>query len=283
MAGNDKLSLVLAAVSEINFKLTKITSDTDKLTSTSGHLEKLFSSLHEKMQANDQKHEERWRDVVQRLAALETRGAGTEAENSEVVAREVEEVVVRELEGELDKALDKAKSELTANVNRALEAMDNAERMKKKLNLVISGLVSAGCTGEVGVRRILSEKFNLVEEIKGVELTGKSDKAVVKVDCWDTRVKILKSKGEALSHSKVFIDPDLTVREQRNAAKLREVARAKRADGLKARAINQRLQVGSQWFKWDECNAGILRCQPPVHRKDDWKWSMSLPRELQQR
>lgn len=185
----------------------------------------------------------------------------------EVIAREVDEAIVSNFRGQLDGALDKARSELAINANRTLEAMDNVERMRKKLNLVITGLEEVGCTGEVGVRRLFAEKFSLAEEIKSVGSTEKPDRAVVKVECWDTKVQILKSKGKILGKSKVYIESDLTVREQRNAAKLRGVAKAKREGGCKARAINQRLQVDNQWFMWNECIDGIVRCDPPVRKK----------------
>lgn len=63
MESDDKLNKVLAAVNEINLKLSKITSDMDNLSTSSDQLRTLYSSLDEKIQANDHKHEDRWRDV----------------------------------------------------------------------------------------------------------------------------------------------------------------------------------------------------------------------------
>lgn len=148
------------------------------------------------------------------------------AEVSESTKRELGENVA----SGIDDSLRKVDVELAANMNRALESMDAVERESRRLNLVVTGLAEGSVNLE-GIERLFEEKFNASQDISGVVVEDSSARATVTLKSWDAKHKILKNKRKALDNSKVYIEEDLSPREQRIGADLRGITRGEKAEG----------------------------------------------------
>lgn len=263
--GTDK---VLEAIKGLDTKLISISTDVQQLNSKTEHLNSLYESLKKQFQANEKKHNENWKSIDRRLDKLEGEQSKlpTQAQLDalrEDLAQDISEKVETSLSESRTLALENMNKDLAINMNRAMEAIDATESKSKKLNLVVSGLTEDKNNLEAKTRELFSEKFGVNEEITQISVIESTSKAIVTLKNWETKLKSVKSKREKLANSKIFIQRDLTEREQRIGAKLREVARNKKREGYKVMLAFPKICIQEQWYDWDEFNNRIVPGEPP--------------------
>lgn len=254
---------VLAAVQGIDSKLNGISSNILQLNTTQDELRSLYGTLSDEIQRNEKKQQDRWLKIEERLRLLEEVQEGRPGglntrDNFLEDTRAASEQMKPDITEILTLRLSKMSMELTANVNRALETMDQLERRNIKLNLVIRGLSQDNVSIEERAKNLLAEKFNIQEGITSVKSVDNGSKAIVTVNSWNTKLSILKRKKDILANTRIFIDPDLTQREQRIAAELRRIAREKKLEGPQVRLSYQRIRIDEQWYTWDDFGNRLL-------------------------
>lgn len=266
------MAKVLDAINGLDMKLSTISTDIQLLNNKSERLSSQYESLKEQIQVNDTKHEDHWKELEIRLDKLE-------GDQSKVptnlqlgdLREELTKAISEKLESQLMEnramELEDVSSELARKMNRAMEAMDAYERNSKKLNLVVSGLAGERDNLEMKTRELLRDKFDVTHEIKSISILENCAKAVVIMNNWEAKLKIIKTKRETLAKTNIFIERDMTLREQRIQANLREVAREKKADNCKVSLSFQKIKINSLWYDWDEFNCRIVRGEPPSDKR----------------
>lgn len=223
------------AIQGIDLKLESISTDVQKLSATTEHLSALYSSLNNQMLMYEAKQEERWKEMDQRLANLEEeQQKETKQQQLADLRGDFTQIVKEQVELSIKETLalssNKTENDLAENMNRALVTLDMAERKSRKLIWVITGLDGDKGTLERGVRKLFADKFNIQDEITNINVADHSSRVTVSISNWKAKLNILKKKRETLTGSNVYINNDLTQREQKIDAKLRGVLKRKKTE-----------------------------------------------------
>lgn len=144
--------------------------------------------------------------------------------------------------------------ELESKLKLVMNLFDREERQIKKKNITISGLViDVNTVLKVQVNDFLNSRFNTLNPVEDAFLVG-PEKKIIKVVLTNREDKdlILKKKKMVLGGTQIYINPDLTNREAKIGKQLREVARAHREAGGKARVRGSKIMLDKDWWYWDE-------------------------------
>lgn len=110
--------------------------------------------------------------------------------------------------------------------------ISNQERIKRKNNIVISGLPLNGEDIMRDVESFLSTHFNVSKAVeKAFLLRGKANNVLVSLVNWEVKLQITRSKKDVLGSEKIYINHDLSEFEREIDNKLVEIARKERALG----------------------------------------------------
>lgn len=277
-----EMNKVLEAINNLDAKLSNITADIKKVSEDSTELKMLYGTLDKKLQENDQKHEEKYNKIAERLEVLESQyklhpsNISAEEVRNEI-RQQVEEQVSEVLSSGQDNSGVKLKDELATKINRALESLDSYERRLKKLNVVVKGLDPELLKSPQSIKRFLKSKYDADINIVDVKISTQTLMATVSLADWETKQKVLKNKGRALAGSNIYIDPDLTPREQRIAGQLRKIVREKKMSGMKAKIgyQTQSALINGNWYGWDECNECLKPLPARSHQQGNRNTKLS--------
>lgn len=158
----------------------------------------------------------------------------------------------------LEKKFDAWEEEKTEIRNRqdALEArLERMERQTKRNNVVITGLpLQKERPARMVTKEFFKEKLN--QEAPVIDAfyvkTRGGTKIVAKMASSDDKVAIMKSKRGASGLEKVYIDDDLTKREEFIQFKARELKKSLKAQGQEAKVGFQKVYAGDKLFMWNE-------------------------------
>lgn len=264
---------VLAAVNRMEAKLNNITDDLGNVKAGTTELKSLYNNLQKQLQDNEDKREKQVKHIKERLNELEKLCKEQslnciDEESRAEIRKQIESQVTVALQDNQGNLLPQLENRLAEKINRSLDLLDANERANKRLNLVVRGLTADLAQNVESLNAFLKSKFKLTDEIKNVELMVGSGRAIVTVGSWETKINVLKEKKAALAGTSIYIDSDLTQREQRIAATLRRLAKEKTEAGCIVKIGRRRLQVNGHWFFWDDFrNCLQPEAQRPAERR----------------
>lgn len=157
--------------------------------------------------------------------------------------REVNELNKKELE------------ELRGRVEHLENKIEFNEREKKRNNIIIRGLeMDTGSQERVkaGIAAFLQEKLGVKINIVKVQKIN-DYMAVVEVNGWEEKQEIMMRKGKLkeITDMKVYIDHDLTKKEQEIQQKIREISRQERKEGKEVRVGFNKLWINGEKWMWN--------------------------------
>lgn len=139
--------------------------------------------------------------------------------------------------------------------------LDELERAAKKNNVIISGLKVERARAREMIVDFLDSQLQLQNCVVDVRVLLLSS---VTLDSWDSKIKVRKAKKQlATNNQEIYIDNDLTVREQQIAKHLREVAKQLRSKGHTVKVNPTKLEFENAQFFWDN-KKNMLRCDRKV-------------------
>lgn len=139
-------------------------------------------------------------------------------------------------------------------LTRCQQIIEEREKEKRKLNLIIKGLECDHKNYKEKVEHFIESKFKLANKIEeSILLSGEKSKSILKIKMADTESKyqIIKSKGAALSDSSIYIEFDKTPLERDTWYNIRQIARAERSMGKTVKTTHNRIQIDGSWFMWN--------------------------------
>lgn len=261
--GNNDMAKVLEAINRVEGNLTGIRDDIKKVSDDSSELKALYRYLKQQLHASEANQIKTLEKVNQRLDALEEQYQLHPSNLSADQVRGVIQQQVTELMASTpDNPLALVGRELAVKMSRALEAIDSNERALKKLNVVVNGLDPEALKSPESVKACLRSKFKTELTFNYVKISGQLPMVTITMPSWEAKQELLKGKAKALADTKIYINPDVTLREQRIARHIREVASSSsKESGKKVRYTTQRVLLNEKWFSWDEFNSCITPAQ----------------------
>lgn len=168
---------------------------------------------------------------------------------------------IREENSIMRKELDETRKRIIY-VEDKLEYM---EREKIRNNIVLKGmeLRSADREGfKNQVKKFLHEQVGVTVEIRRVRRINEI-MCVAEVNSWEEKLSIMENKRKlgSLKTMKVYIDNDLTRREQEVQRKIREVAKNERSKGKEARVGYNKLWINGEKWVWNGRTESLERCR----------------------
>lgn len=149
----------------------------------------------------------------------------------------------------------KSKSSSISTIDSLERRLDFQERTIKKCNIVIKGYTRKSQDLRRDIMDFFAEKFglhNIVTEV--TELSHNPAKPViVKLHSVDCKKQVLESKNKLVGTS-IFIDPDLTKKEQELYRKIRLFAKQKRDNGIQVKIGYSKIFIEGKWVRGDELN-----------------------------
>lgn len=145
------------------------------------------------------------------------------------------------------------KKELETKIATLEDIFEQMDKEKRKKNIIMSGLQGEGESTKTEVEKIIKEKMGLEPKIKEAYLIGKGGqkkRAVVKLSEWKDKMEILKNKTK-LKGSRIDIDSDLTLREMKIQATIREGARKVRNNENFVKVGYKKLIVNRDSYVWN--------------------------------
>ncbi|KAK9719654.1 hypothetical protein QE152_g22501 [Popillia japonica] len=163
-----------------------------------------------------------------------------------------EEMRVREVEMRKEKELwNQEKNELTERVKRLEEKLEHQEKKTKRNNIVIAGMnIDEKLNTKQMVEEYIKKELDLSPSIVDAYAIGKRPIIVVKLDKWEDKLSIMKSKNK-LKGKNVYIDNDYTRNESAAQAAIRKRAREERQNGNQVKVAYRKIMINGQWYKWD--------------------------------
>ena len=130
------------------------------------------------------------------------------------------------------------------------------EKDKKKNNIVISGLKIESTTNQnlkQKLNEFLRDHLQVTDKINNAQKINEH-MYVAELNCFDTKMKILKNKGKIdyLKENKIFINTDLTKKEIKIQSKIREIAKEERNKGNRIKIGYKKLTINGKEWKWDK-------------------------------
>lgn len=105
---------------------------------------------------------------------------------------------------------------------------------------------------------------NCITDIKILSLTNEKFVIRVVLDSWDSKIKARQAKKLLVTNnSEIYIDNDLTAREQEIAKHLRDIAKHLRTHGQVVKVNPLRIEFGNVQFFWDS-KKNMLRSDKKV-------------------
>lgn len=262
MMANEKeaglAELIKSMESNLNKRLDGISQDIQVVRSDAKkdfiELKQFYTSLEDKITEIEINTGNRLAKFEDRLACLENGSSGG-ALSEDWINNRVDALVRNALsayENSRANKLEELEASLALNLNNTLVKLDAKERELRKLNVIIRGLPNEQSNSSENVKKFLQDKFNLGEEITAVKSVGVSQWPVVTFANWDTKLSVLKKKREVLRNTNIYIDADLTPREESIMNKLRGIARGERSKGAKVQVKHLKICMRGHWLAWDE-------------------------------
>lgn len=137
--------------------------------------------------------------------------------------------------------------------------LDQLERREKRNCVVISGLnVVNRENAVVVVNGLFSGQGVTVEEARVINTKGDRPKVVAKFKCFDDKLKVLKAKKDlAMIDTEgksvpIFVNDDLTKKDQHIQFRGRELAKEMRGKKKAVIIGLRKLSIDGEWHFWDE-------------------------------
>lgn len=270
--GNAEMSQVLDAINRMENSLATIKEDIKKVSDDSTELKAMYGDLKEQLNDNVQKQDEKFARFSHRLEILEEQA---KLYPSNLNADEVRDVIKQQalarvtevLDSSHDNSLTLIGEELAGKINRALEALDANARAVRKMNVVVKGLSSEYLQSPESVQTFLRDKCNVEVPGSAISTSVKPPVAVVCMLNSELKQKLLRSKAKLLAGTDIYIEPELTPRQQKISNKLKAAAGTSKKAGGKVRYAFQSVQIEGKWMTWDEFNDRPTPAQQPLRRK----------------
>jgi hypothetical protein len=81
---------------------------------------------------------------------------------------------------------------------------------------------------------------------------NKDKMMLAKIESWEQKKNISKSKFKEKKGERMYIDDDLTKEERETQKKLRELAREERDSGKRVKIGYRKIQINGDWFRWNK-------------------------------
>jgi hypothetical protein len=135
------------------------------------------------------------------------------------------------------------------------EKLEYIERENIRNNIVMKGLELQTIEQEglkEKVKNFLSEYVGVTAEIRRIRRI-KENICVVQLNSWEEKLSIMENKRKLgnLRIMKVYIDNDLTKREQEVQKKIREIAKNERSKGTEVRVGYNKLWINREKWVWN--------------------------------
>nr|CAI5866757.1 unnamed protein product [Callosobruchus analis] len=143
------------------------------------------------------------------------------------------------------------KTEIKA-LNQKVEALEKAN---KKKNLVISGIkidTNDEKTLKGTVENFLLKELQVTVNLKGAQKIGEK-MCVIEMESITDKIEILKNKNKLrYLQEKIFIDSDLTKKEQSIQKAIRTAAKDEKGKGNQTKVGYKKMIVNGAYWKWDD-------------------------------
>ena len=130
--------------------------------------------------------------------------------------------------------------------------LDRIERKEKKNNVIVTGMPATkdtkGAINELFSKQL--KKAIQVQDAFAVVLKSGSTKTIVKMENWEQKMEVLRSRADLPKD--IFVSEDLIPKDQFIQFKAREFARQERGRGKEAKVGQGKVFVNGAQFTWEE-------------------------------
>lgn len=204
------------------------------------------------------------------LAGIETMQGTVESLSSRMTS--VEESIktsVAKLEKRFDereKEWEKERAALTHTQIQLESRLDQLERREKRNSVVISGLNAVNRENAVVVvNGLFNGQGVTVEEASVFNAKGDRPKVVARFKNFDDKMKVLKAKKDLAmidtlgNPVPVFVNDDLTRKDQHIQFRGRELAKEMRGLKKAVRVGYRKVSIDGEWHLWDEVEQNFVK------------------------
>lgn len=251
--------LIKSLDQRINDRLDNISSEIKTVRETQANdfknLKEMYSGLDKKISENEEKAENRMNQIEGRVMALEL-GSSNPVQLEANVKQNVDSLTEAAVAAHLKK-LEEMENSWAKSMNASLANLDAKERELKRLNVVIKGLSEAQSQSAEAVKQFIYEKFGISTGITNVSISNPQGPTVTFTD-WKTKQLILSKKWEVLKNTSIYVDIDMTPREEKIMGVLRAKAKAVKAKGGKVKVRFLKINIDGAWSAWDEVRQKLV-------------------------
>ncbi len=212
-----------------------------------------MSKIQEELKERDKVWKEEWAKMESEVKDLKAR---VDMPKEQITLKITEEMEKRVVEKVHQSAIETNPFivQMENSLKYVMRVLDRDEKLAKKRNITMSGLETVPNLPLIQqANEFLNARFAVSNPVENAFLVG-GEKKIVKVVLCDFKYKdlIMKEKKNVLGGTKIYINPDLTSCEAKVAKHLREAAKAHRNGGGSARIAGRKIQLGDEWWEWDD-------------------------------
>lgn len=132
--------------------------------------------------------------------------------------------------------------------------MELRERKERRNNIIIKGVKLDEQNLKESALEFLKDKMNVDIQAQRVFKLGGYDNngmVLLELESREDKMQVMKAKFH-LKGSNIFVDDDLTPKEQEIQRNIRDIAKREEQKGQKVRVGYKKLEINGQWLKWNE-------------------------------
>lgn len=178
------------------------------------------------------------------------------------------------------KDLEKQIAEMK-KAKRAPEAAEGSSQLQKKIehlekdirknNIIIHGFQVHQEALRDEIENFISSEFGLqnsILEVASIPNRARKNIIRVKLVSWETKLSILRQKRSLMGRD-IFIDQDLTIKERQTAKKLRDIYKARRAEGHTVKMGYNKLYIDNIPYYWSEKDKNVKKSNRAETNEDE--------------